>query len=137
MPVRARKQGVRPAPKQRVHHRVQQARAQQEQAQAGQRHPKIARVVIGQQHVQGQGYKSQRQPQQAVAQALHPTQACGRGGLGGGRGGHGSRWVGQGALPESKALRSRGSLVDGLSQMPKKARANAASSTLARKRPLK
>jgi hypothetical protein len=51
--------------------------------------------------------------------------------------GHGSRGNGQGALPESKALRSRGSLVDGLSQMPKKARANAASSTLARKRPLK
>ena len=49
---RGGKQTINQAAQQRVNHRVEQAHAQQQRAQCGQRHTILARVQIGHQHVQ-------------------------------------------------------------------------------------
>ena len=57
-------------PKQRVNKSIKQTRKQQHQTQSGQWHAKLTCVVVGQNHIQRQRHKSQRQTQQTIAPAV-------------------------------------------------------------------
>ena len=74
----ARKQAIAQATQQRVNERIEQARNQQNCAQCPKANTKLPRVEIGQNHIQRQRHKGQRQAQQAIAHAIAPAfELCG------------------------------------------------------------